>query len=154
MCNDHAWLTSECSLRYDCDQCYLSKGFCSHLSHFSVSYAPHTSELYNVGLNSVLKSLLQVPIIANFWKSRKLFDAKYSIYIFRSVFRLNLRSYHQPRRYVLGRNSLVHFNRVIINKKRNISQALICGIVSHIHGFCLFEINGEFPVFAVLLKDI
>ena len=76
MCNDHAWLTSECSPRYDCDQCNLSKGFCSHLSHFSVSYAPHTSELYNVGLNSVLKSLLQVPIIANFWKSRKLFDAK------------------------------------------------------------------------------
>ena len=48
----------------------------------------------------------------------------------------------------------MHFNRVIINKKRNISQALICGIVSQIHGFCLFEINGEFPVFAVLLKDI
>ena len=43
--------------------------------HISVSYAPHTSELYNVGLNSVLERLLQVPT-ANFWKSRKLFDAK------------------------------------------------------------------------------
>ena len=47
-----------------------------HISRFSLSYAPHTSEVYNnIGLNSALKSLLQVSI-DNFWKSRKLFVAK------------------------------------------------------------------------------
>ena len=54
----------------------LSTGSCSHLSRFSLSYAPHTSEVYNnIGLNRALKSLLQVSI-DNFLEVKKTFYCK------------------------------------------------------------------------------
>ena len=50
-----------------------------HISRFSLSYAPHTSEVYNnIGLNSVLKSLLQVSI-DNFGSQENFLLQNYSV---------------------------------------------------------------------------